>query len=111
MSRLTRSYSRTATPLPSPTLLRSYLERQSRLDHRDRRRRPRGIEHAGDRKVARAGGKHQDAAALIAVELVHHLAQPGAIEHHLRSEEHTSELQPLMRLSYAVFCLKKNMKE
>src|SRR3546814_9547903 len=24
-----------------------------------------------------------------------------------RSEEHTSELQPLMRLSYAVFCLKK----
>src|SRR3546814_6558643 len=26
----------------------------------------------------------------------------------LRSEEHTSELQPLMRMSYAVFCLKKN---
>src|SRR3546814_5896061 len=25
----------------------------------------------------------------------------------LRSEEHTSELQSLMRLSYAVFCLKK----
>src|SRR3546814_4274423 len=25
----------------------------------------------------------------------------------LRSEEHTSELQPLMRISYAVFCLKK----
>src|SRR3546814_9808078 len=25
-----------------------------------------------------------------------------------RSEEHTSELQSLMRLSYAVFCLKKN---
>src|SRR3546814_6586395 len=24
-----------------------------------------------------------------------------------RSEEHTSELQPLMRISYAVFCLKK----
>src|SRR3546814_1297114 len=28
--------------------------------------------------------------------------------HHLaRSEEHTSELQSLMRISYAVFCLKK----
>src|SRR3546814_8051808 len=27
-------------------------------------------------------------------------------EHH-RSEEHTSELQSLMRISYAVFCLKK----
>src|SRR3546814_6277097 len=26
----------------------------------------------------------------------------------LRSEEHTSELQSLMRISYAVFCLKKN---
>src|SRR3546814_7919376 len=28
-----------------------------------------------------------------------------------RSEEHTSELQSLMRISYAVFCLKKNSKE
>src|SRR3546814_8362866 len=26
----------------------------------------------------------------------------------MRSEEHTSELQSLMRISYAVFCLKKN---
>src|SRR3546814_10243105 len=28
-----------------------------------------------------------------------------------RSEEHTSELQSLMRISYAVFCLKKTQKE
>src|SRR3546814_1214538 len=28
-------------------------------------------------------------------------------DHVLRSEEHTSELQSLMRISYAVFCLKK----
>src|SRR3546814_10461470 len=28
-----------------------------------------------------------------------------------RSEEHTSELQPLMRISYAVFCLKKKNKQ
>src|SRR3546814_1037420 len=28
-----------------------------------------------------------------------------------RSEEHTSELQSLMRISYAVFCLKKNKTE
>src|SRR3546814_8081073 len=27
--------------------------------------------------------------------------------HHRRSEEHTSEIQSLMRISYAVFCLKK----
>src|SRR3546814_2353917 len=32
------------------------------------------------------------------------LPQPLAV---LRSEEHTSELQSLMRISYAVFCLKK----
>src|SRR3546814_2703343 len=31
----------------------------------------------------------------------------GDDEHLLRSEEHTSELQSLMRISYAVFCLKK----
>src|SRR3546814_1148551 len=29
----------------------------------------------------------------------------------LRSEEHTSELQSLMRISYAVFCLKKKIKQ
>src|SRR3546814_3783788 len=28
----------------------------------------------------------------------------------MRSEEHTSELQSLMRISYAVFCLKKKKK-
>src|SRR3546814_5719049 len=29
----------------------------------------------------------------------------------VRSEEHTSELQSLMRISYAVFCLKKKTKQ
>src|SRR3546814_2653464 len=32
--------------------------------------------------------------------------KPGSVVAH-RSEEHTSELQSLMRISYAVFCLKK----
>src|SRR3546814_9729624 len=46
--------------------------------------------------------------------VLHHdasLEQP-ARRHHLnhRSEEHTSELQSLMRTSYAVFCLKKKKK-
>src|SRR3546814_5881683 len=31
--------------------------------------------------------------------------------HLVRSEEHTSELQSLMRISYAVFCLKKKIKD
>src|SRR3546814_7644266 len=34
-------------------------------------------------------------------------AQADQIEEARRSEEHTSELQSLMRISYAVFCLKK----
>src|SRR3546814_9409178 len=37
---------------------------------------------------------------------------PAAIpESGARSEEHTSELQSLMRISYAVFCLKKKKKQ
>src|SRR3546814_2419503 len=42
---------------------------------------------------------------------------PGAVEAHIarcaggRSEEHTSELQSLMRISYAVFCLKKKTNQ
>src|SRR3546814_5551937 len=32
---------------------------------------------------------------------------PEVLKQRLRSEEHTSELQSLMRISYAVFCLKK----
>src|SRR3546814_9019911 len=35
---------------------------------------------------------------------------PFARVRHGRSEEHTSELQSLMRISYAVFCLKKKKK-
>src|SRR3546814_8046529 len=47
-------------------------------------------------KLARAPGHQQafgEAAALVELDV--------------RSEEHTSELQSLMRISYAVFCLKK----
>src|SRR3546814_8042656 len=32
------------------------------------------------------------------------------VKRHVRSEEHTSELQSLMRISYDVFCLKKKNK-
>src|SRR3546814_2341139 len=34
----------------------------------------------------------------------------GCVRPEARSEEHTSELQSLMRISYAVFCLKKKNK-
>src|SRR3546814_7127522 len=49
-----------------------------------------------------------DLAALL-LELGQHVG--GDPADHLRSEEHTSELQSLMRLSYAVFCLKKKKKQ
>src|SRR3546814_4402637 len=44
--------------------------------------------------------------------VVHHAlllnaSAPRAMKRTARSEEHTSELQSLMRISYAVFCLKK----
>src|SRR3546814_8038045 len=41
-------------------------------------------------------------------------ARPGARPRgarHPRSEEHTSEIQTRMRISYAVFCLNKNKKQ
>src|SRR3546814_2907866 len=41
-------------------------------------------------------------------ELVEHQEETMAVA--LRSEEHTSELQSLMRISYAVFCLKKKIQ-
>src|SRR3546814_4593787 len=45
----------------------------------------------------------------VAQETVHHILKGGEDSNgfHERSEEHTSELQSLMRISYAVFCLKK----
>src|SRR3546814_5351667 len=38
------------------------------------------------------------------------LGKPAGMVHRRRSEEHTSELQSLMRSSYAVFCLTKTQK-
>src|SRR3546814_2780736 len=40
-----------------------------------------------------------------------HELLPAARDGYDRSEEHTSELQSLMRISYAVFCLKKKKKK
>src|SRR3546814_2419062 len=43
------------------------------------------------------------------VHLKHVGQLPKAAMGHNRSEEHTSELQSIMRISYAVFCLKKKI--
>src|SRR3546814_6426444 len=67
--------------------------------------------------------RHRSEGKILALSVHCHVFQlPGhPVQHHLsssltiyrilslevRSEEHTSELQSLMRISYAVFCLKK----
>src|SRR3546814_2911329 len=86
---------RTDTPFPYTTLFRSKL-----------------IEPAGDvlaeRIVPRVVEGEREGWAVQRKTICPQ--PPFGIEHaqpHLRSEEHTSELQSLMRISYAVFCLKK----
>src|SRR3546814_8360578 len=68
---------------------------------------------AAEDHVAAAGGLQEIMGGLAeaafrrrqAELFAHRPAEPG-----IRSEEHTSELQSLMRISYAVFCLKKKKK-
>src|SRR3546814_2034632 len=43
----------------------------------------------------------------LVVQATHIPLHVGSLSGAVRSEEHTSELQSLMRISYAVFCLKK----
>src|SRR3546814_7954422 len=50
------------------------------------------------------------AGVLVVADLAFHV-DLRALAQVLRSEEHTSELQSLMRTSYAVFCLTKNNKK
>src|SRR3546814_2026471 len=84
---------RTDTLLPYTTLFRSVRLR---------------IPHPLPDRAAQLPGRCADAAR-------HGTRPPGALPlppdgSGERSEEHTSELQSLMRISYAVFCLKKKTK-
>src|SRR3546814_2269849 len=60
--------------------------------------------------VVRATGDDASAIEAVAREQSADVIVAGAYGHS-RSEEHTSELQSLMRISYAVFCLKKKNKK
>src|SRR3546814_18241000 len=101
---------RTDTLFPYTTLFRS--PRRRRLRHAPRRiprdRVQEGQRHRSQERqagpAAPQGGcrKGEDRAFLLAADR----NQPAVH----RSEEHTSELQSLMRISYAVFCLKKKNK-
>src|SRR3546814_10460227 len=96
---------RTDTLFPYTTLFRSQesLGREVRHDafrqsERDRRR-SRALSGRSDQAWRRYDRRRRL-----------HLRLHGQCESHAasaRSEEHTSELQSLMRISYAVFCLKK----
>src|SRR3546814_3352617 len=83
---------RTDTLFPYTTLFRSL---PARRDRGQPRRAARLVQHPGDGAEggARAAGPDR-----------------GGHQEVRRSEEHTSELQSLMRISYAVFCLKKKNK-
>src|SRR3546814_7745671 len=61
-----------------------------------------------DGKVAAIGTGLTAPAGAVRVDGSGKWVTPGLID--IRSEEHTSELQSLMRISYAVFCLKKKKK-
>src|SRR3546814_3236738 len=64
-----------------------------------------GAQRAQDRRHLLDAVQPHDCGAVALREPV--LLQPGGDSVDHRSEEHTSELQSLMRISYAVFCLKK----
>src|SRR3546814_1153028 len=95
---------RTDTLFPYTTLFRS--DRVRATGPRDRLSRQRArVRDPGAAVVDGIGAEHLHPVAAVGerhpVALVR---RPGEVD---RSEEHTSELQSLMRISYAVFCLKK----
>src|SRR3546814_10096547 len=63
------------------------------------------------RELNEAKQRHQAAAASAIVMAVRTGESVAMASLPTRSEEHTSELQSLMRISYAVFCLKKTKKK
>src|SRR3546814_3418944 len=73
------------------------------------RRRRRPSTHPGPmgRPVAAAFTGNRRASARNPIIGLGKVATAAASRSRARSEEHTSELQSLMRISYAVFCLKK----
>src|SRR3546814_9735402 len=82
----------------------AHVEKQAvdRLRHSHRRREI-DHRHRADRFAAVEQGQGDSRSAARMAGVGHIAARREAV----RSEEHTSELQSLMRISYAVFCLKK----
>src|SRR3546814_1256835 len=83
---------RTDTLFPYTTLVRSAGNRIGAIDGRGAAGKHFDAIHHAQRNAGNVGG---------ADPAIHRQGEVG------RSEEHTSELQSLMRISYAVFCLKQ----
>src|SRR3546814_4640503 len=63
-------------------------------------------------KIFISAGEHDMADNIVHIVLARLPDAPAGTKGiSLRSEEHTSELQSLMRISYAVFCLKKKKRQ
>src|SRR3546814_6586507 len=97
-----RSERQRASRSTRSTLPRSIFQQPAKAS-RALLRRPRGVSD----RPASAAGRGQTAGAAPAP------CRPGGrpCRPPRRSEEHTSELQSLMRISYAVFCLKKKKQQ
>src|SRR3546814_2541726 len=70
-------------------------------------------ENAPAMQFVRAGWSNLSELPRPSLQKVEYWVRQGRLERRSypqRSEEHTSELQSLMRISYAVFCLKKKTK-
>src|SRR3546814_5439629 len=81
---------------------------QQYADDADRQaERARLHEHVDDHRDEDADDAHDQEGAEARQVLLGRIA----VEAEARSEEHTSELQSLMRISYAVFCLKKKKNQ
>src|SRR3546814_7817640 len=111
---------RTDTLFPYTTLFRSDAHRQDERRSHEQQRRPQPVQNqVHDRHVVPKGEPEVEGQYVLHIQekaeverLVQSEAMPqllhvfGGGRPRLRSEEHTSELQSLMRISYAVFCLK-----
>src|SRR3546814_2139520 len=85
---------RTDTLFPYTTLFRSYQALGNQIN-----------------TIAIGTNSLADAESAIAIGAGSEATGNNSVALGARSEEHTSELQSLMRISYAVFCLKKKTKQ
>src|SRR3546814_6138866 len=116
MSRLPPKFNLTDTPLPYTTLFRSPVaDAQHGVRAEVAARQHHGAIRRADHLVLVADQDVQRLRPAGHPWLAHgqrmrmHAEAPAALRL-ARSEEHTSELQSLMRISYAVLCLKKKNK-